>query len=70
VHGVRHPYNKALYEPAGPGRVEVTSRDGRVGFYAADGRWLEGENFDVDPQLCGWVCAPRAVHRMVNTASH
>jgi hypothetical protein len=70
VHGVRHPYSRALYEPAGVDRVEVTTRDGRIGFYAPDGHWLEGEKFDVDPHLCGWVCSPRSVHRMVNTASH
>jgi hypothetical protein len=70
MHGVEHPYTRDLYERDDEGRVEVTKKDGRVGFYGADGHWLEGEIFDVDPQLCLWVCAPRGVHRMVNTASH
>lgn len=67
VHGVRHPYSKALYEQVGESRVQVTMPDGRIGYYAADGRWLDGEKFDVSPQLCLWVCAPRATHRMVDS---
>jgi hypothetical protein len=70
MNGIRHPYSGALYEPAGENRVEVTTKDGRVGFYAGDGRWLEGEVFGADPHLCAWVCAPRGLHRIVNTASH
>lgn len=70
MHGVRHPYSRALYEQEAPNRVQVTTRDGRVGYYAANGGWLDGEKLDVDPHLCSWVCAPRALHRMVKTASH
>ncbi|MWA03212.1 hypothetical protein F8568_023105 [Actinomadura sp. LD22] len=67
MHGLRHPYSFALYEPDGPGRARVTTRDGeKVGIYAADGRWLEGAKFDVDPHMCGWVCGPRGTHRMMD----
>jgi hypothetical protein len=64
MNGIRHPYNKALYEPDGPGRAKVTTRDVRVGWFAADGHWLEGEKMDADPQLCVWISAPRGMHRM------
>lgn len=67
--GVRHPYSRDLYELDDQGRVRVTRRDGEVGYYTAQGRWLEGAKFDADPHLCGWVSSPRNVHRM-NTASH
>lgn len=70
MQGLQHPYSRALYEPDGGGRARVTQRDGRVGVYTPEGRWIEGEKFDVDPHLCGWICGPRSVHRVMNTASH
>lgn len=69
MQGVRHPYSRALYELDEQGRVQVTTRDGKIGFFAADGRWLAGDRLDADPHLCGWVSAPRNRHR-INTASH
>ena len=38
--------------------------DGRIGRYRRDGSWLDGEVFDVDPQLCNWVGGARAQHRL------
>lgn len=65
MNGIRHPYSRDLYELDDDGsRVRVTRRDGAVGYYAADGRWLEGERFDADLHLCGWLMSPRGVHRM------
>jgi len=64
MQGLRHPFSRALYELEGPGRVKVTTRDGKVGIYAKDGRWLEGEIFDVDPHMCGWIASPRGRHRL------
>lgn len=69
MHGLRHPYTRALYEPDGPGRVRVTTREGKVGVYTGDGRWLEGEKFDADPHMCRWIAAPRAAHRLVSKSS-
>ena len=63
MNGIRHPFTRALYE-FDEGRVKVTDKDGRVGWFAGNGRWLEGERFDADPQLCVWIAAPRSVHRM------
>jgi hypothetical protein len=70
MHGIRHPFSQALYEPEEGGRVRITQPDGRTGFFSKEGKYLEGDKLDADPQLCGWVCSPRGVHRMVNTASH
>ena len=68
MHGIVHPYSRALYESE-DGMVKVTTADGHVGYFAQDGHWLEGEKFDADLHLCGWVGGPRGVHRL-NTASH
>ncbi|MDX6231820.1 MAG: hypothetical protein QOH68_788 [Nocardioidaceae bacterium] len=70
MNGIIHPYSKELYELDDDGvRVRVTRRDGTVGWFGADGRWLDGARFDADLHLCGWITSPRGVHRM-NTASH
>lgn len=63
MNGIRHPYTKALYEPE-DGRVKVTEKSGRIGWFAQNGQWLEGDRFDADPQLCVWIGAPRGVHRL------
>jgi hypothetical protein len=70
MHGLEHPLTHDIYEPDGPGRVLVTRQDGRVGTYAADGHWLEGDRFDADQHMCGWIAGPRGVHRIMNTVSH
>jgi hypothetical protein len=70
MHGIKHPATNELYEPEGAGRVLVTRRDGTAGIFAADGHWLEGDKFDADPHMCGWIAGPRGVHRMMNTVSH
>ena len=64
MYGVMHPFSKALYEQDGTGNVLITTTDDRVGRYRRDGSWLDGEVFDVDPQLCNWVGGPRAQHRL------
>jgi len=70
VNGIVHPYSKDLYE-RNDDRVRITRADGTVGFYADDGHWLAGEKFEADLHLCGWIMAPRNVHRLVdNPASH
>lgn len=69
MRGLRHTYTRALYELDGTGRVRVTTRDGEVGFYSRDGRWLEGERFDADPHMCGWISGPRSQHRLMSKAS-
>ncbi len=42
----------------------VKQTDGRAGRYRRDGSWLDGQVFDVDPQLCNWVGGPKAQHRL------
>ena len=56
--GLRHPFTGALYEPDGD-LVRVTAKDGRVGRFRTDGRWVGGELRDADPQLCVWIGGPR-----------
>ncbi|MDO3402739.1 hypothetical protein QWI29_22085 [Mycolicibacterium neoaurum] len=72
MNGIRHPYSKDLYEQDEDGtRVRITRADGTVGYYSSAGRWLEGVRFDADLHLCGWIMAPRNVHRLAtNPASH
>jgi hypothetical protein len=64
MNGVIHPFSKALYEQDGEGNVLVKQTDGRSGRYRRDGSWIDGQVFDVDPQLCNWVGGPKAQHRL------
>jgi hypothetical protein len=59
--GVLHPFTRALYQRIDAGRVRVTLGE-KTGVFAPDGRWLEGELREADPQLCGWLGGPRLVH--------
>jgi hypothetical protein len=72
MNGIIHPYSKDLYERDDTGdRIRITRRDGRVGYYAGNGRWLEGAKFDADSHLCEWIIAPRNSHRLAtNPVSH
>ena len=56
---VMHPFSRAVYE------VDESSRrdhlDGRACRpLRGDGSWLDGEVFDVDPQLCNWAGGVRS----------
>jgi hypothetical protein len=64
MQGVMHPFSKAVYEVDDTGNVLITTKDGHVGRYRRDGSYLDGERFDVDPQLCNWVGGVRAQHRL------
>ncbi len=63
--GMIHPFSKALYEQDGNGLVRVTTKDGRTGLFRTDGAWVEGELFECDPQLCGWVGGPKVAHHRI-----
>jgi hypothetical protein len=60
--GLRHPFGGALYvcTPEGNIRVEDGSKEG---VFHPDGRWIEGELREADPQLCGWVAGDRHARR-------
>lgn len=58
--GVRHRFSGALYESDGPDRVRVTLPDGTFGIFDGVGRWIEGEVYDVDPEMCVWLSISRA----------
>jgi len=64
--GIRHGFTGAVYSRAGDDRVKVVTPDGREGLFDGIGRWIEGELYDVDPQMCVWVSADRieASHRL------
>lgn len=66
--GIVHPFTKALYEQDGHGNVRVT-RDGQVGVFTPEGAWLEGELFEADPHLCGWVGGPKLAHHRISRGS-
>lgn len=65
--GMRHPFSKALYEQDGNGNVRVTHQ-GKVGLFTPDGRWLEGDLFEADPQLCGWIGGPKVAHHRIQSS--
>ena len=64
--GIRHGFSGAVYTPDGPDRVRVTRPDGAVGLFDGIGRWIEGEVYDVDPEMCIWMNINRATvsHRL------
>ncbi|MGD9996019.1 MAG: hypothetical protein AB7L17_12105 [Ilumatobacteraceae bacterium] len=62
--GMLHPFSRALYEQDGNGNVRV-SLDGQFGLFTADGRWLDGDIYDADPQLCGWIGGPKVAHHRI-----
>jgi len=57
---VRHRFSGALYASDGPNRVRVTMPDGTFGIFDGIGRWIEGEVYDVDPEMCVWMSIDRA----------
>ncbi|MBH81749.1 MAG: hypothetical protein CMQ49_14670 [Gammaproteobacteria bacterium] len=58
--GVRHRFSGALYESDSPNRVRVTLPDGTFGVFDGIGRWIEGDVYDADPQMCVWLSISRA----------
>jgi hypothetical protein len=65
--GQYHPFSGALYERDADGNVLV-HLDGRSGLFAPDGRWLEGELFEADPQMCNWIAGPKVRHHRLQAA--
>ena len=52
--GIVHPFSRALYERDDEREGLVLVTDGeRWGRFRPDGRWVEGELRECDPQLCG-----------------
>ena len=51
--GVKHGFSGAMYVGLAEGRVQVTMPDGRRGIFNGIGRWIEGELYDADPEMCG-----------------
>jgi hypothetical protein len=58
--GIRHGFSGAVYTSVGPNRVRVTRPDGAAGLFDGIGRWIEGEVYDVDPEMCVWMSINRA----------
>ena len=63
--GLRHPFTNALYEQDGHGNVRVITRDGQTGLFSTAGSWIEGDVFEADPQLCGWIGGPKVAHHRI-----
>ncbi|MGY1815841.1 hypothetical protein [Blastococcus sp. SYSU D00820] len=47
--------SRAIYELDEDYNVRVTTRDGRVGTFDPEGRYLHGEVRAADPELARWV---------------
>lgn len=64
--GITHGFSGAIYTRHADDRVKVEMPDGSTGIFDGIGRWIEGEVYDVDPQMCVWVSANRiaASHRI------
>ncbi len=66
--GIKHGFTGAMYCPHGEREVRVVMPDGRVGLFDNKGRWIEGELYEADAEMCVWVGADRiaASHRLSN----
>lgn len=64
--GIKHGFTGATYRQVEIDRVEVEMPDGRRGLFDGQGRWIEGELYEADPELCVWVGGSRAAesHRL------
>jgi len=60
--GLRHPFGGALYTCTPEGKIRLEDGD-KSGLFHPDGRWIEGELREADPQFCGWVAGDRVVRR-------
>ncbi len=65
-NGIRHGFSNALYDLIAENKVKVTTEDGVTGVFDGEGRWLEGELYEADPELCIWLTAKRieSSHRL------
>jgi hypothetical protein len=52
VTRIRHPLTGTIYESAGDGVVQVTTRDGRSGKFDRLATWIEGDTIDANPHMC------------------
>tara|TARA_B100000686_G_C16585483_1_gene860461 strand:- start:419 stop:643 length:225 start_codon:yes stop_codon:yes gene_type:complete len=55
--GLIHPFTGMLYEKDADGNVLVSNSE-ISGLFAPDGRWINGDLRECDPQLCNWVAGP------------
>ena len=64
--GIRHGFSNALYERVDENQVKVTMGNGETGVFDGEGRWIKGEVFEADPELCVWLTAKRieSSHRL------
>lgn len=53
-----HPLSGATYDVRQDGHLDVTLH-GKTGVFDAQGRWISGDVFSCDPQLCGWLAGPQ-----------
>jgi hypothetical protein len=60
----KHALSGAVYDVLDDGNLTVTVRDGRVGVFTSDGRWVSGDVYHADPHLCGWLAGPQLPPRL------
>ncbi len=70
MKGIVHPLTGALYERDGEfdqdeDVVLLVTHGRRKGRFRPDGTWIEGDLFECDPQLCGWVAGPQVPHHRI-----
>ena len=64
--GIRHPFSRLLYEPVEENVVRVTDANGSTGLFDRNGRWISGDVYSADPELCIWLGSRQAAvsHRL------
>jgi hypothetical protein len=66
---IQHPLSGALYDLTEDGTIQVTARDGSVGLFDKDGRWISGDLRQADPHLCVWIGGRELLNRFQEAAS-
>jgi hypothetical protein len=55
---LKHPISGAIYSRESDGRVKV-ELNGSIGYFTAEGRWLEGDIKQADPHMSLWLGGPQ-----------
>jgi len=58
VARLKHPISGAIYSREPDGRVKV-ELNGSIGYFTAEGRYLEGEIKQADPHMSLWLAGPQ-----------
>jgi len=66
---IKHPLSGAVYDLEADGTIRVQAKDGRVGTFDKNGKWLDGDVKQADPHLCLWIGGKELPNRFQQAAA-